>query len=159
MWLWVKTRFALLMERFGIAWTDPSQVSDGDKLGFVVGMGLGGVGLLVALVGLQISYRQASLEQVQFELLQLERSLRPHEHVNVKLKSSDGTLHAYEISVTNTMDGLPGLPGPMKPFVLMLAFFGPAGKIEVLDREGRDVPGTSVVEDGRGGSQVSDVCR
>jgi hypothetical protein len=71
MWLWLKTKFALLMVAIGIDWPN---MADGDKLNAVIGSGIGLIGIGLGVLGYKLTKRQGEIAEAQHRFFQDETS-------------------------------------------------------------------------------------
>jgi hypothetical protein len=72
MWLWLKTKFALMMVALGLDWPN---MPDGDKLQAAVGTFVGFIGVGVGIIGIfigyysyQVSKRQGGLSELSYDV-------------------------------------------------------------------------------------------
>lgn len=72
MWFWLKQGFGSLMEAIGISWRDPSQVTDGDKLNFMMAVVIGAIGIGLGFLGYRITKRQAEIAEEQHKFFERE---------------------------------------------------------------------------------------
>lgn len=99
MWLWLKTKLALAMEAVGINWINPQAVSDGDKLNFAVGMGLGFVALALTGVGVWLALEQRWAAQRELARRAVLKLVLP----NPPASSGSGTTK-YQLFILNDGD-------------------------------------------------------
>lgn len=92
-WPAIKLAVAETMVAVGIDWPG---MGDGDKLNFVVGLGLGAVGLGIGFLGYKVTKRQGEIAEIQHAFFERERSR------SVSLSMAPGEVNALRFATGNS---------------------------------------------------------
>jgi hypothetical protein len=99
MWLWIKTKIALMMMAVGIDWPN---VDDGDKLNAAIGVVIGMIGVGLGVLAYKLSRRQTELAEHQHQVMMDELTRKAVLTIAADASRQTDTDGSIEVGIHNS---------------------------------------------------------